>query len=204
MNRREAEQTLGMVNEYHFKANPEPVTEEWLAYCREERDTRIKLLNNAGYAVDLQHSDSLEHCGHYVLGEQKYPILQEDGIRSLCPTCGKLHHYQMPNVDTLDSYAKKFIEAMHQHLDFCRCSASAHPPAPTSSPSCPVCGKMRSNAWLERNAATSRPAPAVNFYSLDVCHAQGECAPKECPDCKWMIPAGQPHDCAHLKSIMRS
>jgi hypothetical protein len=28
------------------------------------------MLNNAGYVVELQHGDSLEHCGRYVLGGQ--------------------------------------------------------------------------------------------------------------------------------------
>ena len=70
MDRREAEQTLRTVNEYHFEANPSPVSDEWLAHCREERDKGIKMLNNAGYVVELQHGDSLEHCGRYVLGGQ--------------------------------------------------------------------------------------------------------------------------------------
>ncbi len=70
-------------------------------------------------------------------------------------------------------------------------------------PFCPICNKMYASAAFYDK-------PIVSFGNLPIskqypqyCFGSGSCAPAECSECHWMIPAGREHDCTRLKEIRR-
>jgi hypothetical protein len=70
-------------------------------------------------------------------------------------------------------------------------------------PFCPVCNKVYASA-----AYYSKPIIAFGNLPLSdqypqYCFGLGSCAPAECSECHWMIPAGLEHDCTRLKEIRR-
>lgn len=80
-----------------------------------------------------------------------------------------------------------------------------HTPASNQNqwPFCPICNKMYASAAFYDKPIVAFGNPPISNQYPQYCFGSGSCAPAECSECHWMIPAGQEHDCTRLKEIRR-